>query len=163
MKLVIKLAIASAFIGSSSMTLAQWTYGGGYSHYDELGQGLVYGSLGYQYELNNMTIMPEFRLGVGVGDDTQTVNIGGQNRELILEIDNFISASLRGQYSLSDSVGVFLQPSFSILEKSITDDSIEFTMGAGVSFKATKNVSIEALYESIDSFDALSIGLRFSF
>lgn len=159
-----KLITVTSLVSISSFALADLRFSGGYTHFDELKQGVVYGGIGYEYKLDKIIIMPEIRLGVGVGDENILIDIGdGQATEVILEIDNFISASLRGQYNLNDKFGVFFQPSLSILEKSITDDDIEFTMGAGVAFKISDKVQFEAIYESIDDNDAVSVGLRFKF
>ena len=161
------LAIAG-LVTTSSIASADWSISGGYANFNEDDDGLdvslgaIYASAGYHYESGNVMFMPEIRLGVGVSDD----DIFGVN----VEIDSFFAASIRGQYNVTESFGVFLQPSYARLELtasgngvSFTDDDWEFGFGGGATFKLSDAASIEAFYETYDGTDVISIGARFAF
>jgi opacity protein-like surface antigen len=167
-KTLLKITAIAGLLSLSSLATAEWTVGSGYINLSEddgvvdLSLGAIYASAGYEYSSGQMTFMPELRLGVGVSDDTiQGVNI---------EVDTFFSASIRGQYNVTDSFGVFLQPSYSRLEvtgslngQSFTDDNWEFGFGGGAAFKLSETASLEAAYESVDGSDVLSVAARFKF
>jgi hypothetical protein len=169
MKSTLKSLTIVSLLAASSLASAQgWSFGAGYANYmeDDAGiditLGAIYASAGYTYESGNMSFMPEIRLGVGVSDDS----IQG----IDLEIDSLVIASIRGQYNVTDSFGVFLQPSYGRLEAtasangfSVTEDEWEFGFGGGASFQVSKSASIEALYEAFDEADVLSIAFRMSF
>jgi hypothetical protein len=161
------LAIAG-LLSTSSFASAEWTLSGGYANYMEddagvdISVGAIYASAGYSYESGDMTFMPELRIGVGVGDD----NVGGVK----VEIDTLIIGSIRGQYNVTESFGVFLQPSYGRLEAtasangfSATEDEWDFGFGGGATFKVSESASVEALYESFDGADVLSFGVRVKF
>lgn len=165
---LLKLTVIASLAALSSFANAQWTFSGGYANYNEedggvdISLGAVYASAGYEYTSGKMTFMPELRLGVGVGDDT----LFGVN----VEIDTFIAASVRGQYNVTDSFGVFLQPAYGRLEvsasasgQSASNDTTEFGFGGGASFKISDTASLEALYETFDGTDIISFGARFTF
>lgn len=162
------LTIVSLLAASSFASAEGWNFGGGYANYmeDEAGLdislGAIYASVGYKYDSGNVSFMPELRLGVGVGDDSiQGIDV---------EIDNLLVASIRGQYNVTESFGVFLQPSYGRLEvtasfdgASASADEWEFGFGGGASFQISESSSIEAMYEAFDGADVLSVGLRMSF
>jgi opacity protein-like surface antigen len=166
-KTVFKITAIAGLLSLSSLASAEWTVGGGYINLSDddgidLSLGALYASAGYEYSSGQMTFMPELRLGVGVSDDT----VQGFN----LEIDTFFAASIRGQYNVTDSFGVFLQPSYARLEttasaggQSFTDDNWEFGFGGGAAFKLSESASLEAAYESFDGSDVLSVAARFKF
>jgi opacity protein-like surface antigen len=165
MKKIFKgLAIASLLAASSLVSAQGWNFSGGYVNYsdDDISLGAIYASAGYAYESGNMEFMPELRLGVGVSDDT----IEGAK----VELDNLIIASIRGQYNVNESFGIFLQPSYGRLEGTVsaggfseTVNDWEFGFGGGASFKVSDSASIEALYEDLNDTDVVSIGLRMTF
>ena len=87
-----------------------------------------------------------------------------------VEVDNFFAASVRAQYNVTESFGVFLQPSYGRLavtaragNVSVSDDEWEFGLGGGVSFKLSDAVALEAFYESFDESDVVSMALRYHF
>ena len=163
-----RIVAISGLLAISSMASAQWNFGAGYANYSESDEGVeisvgaLYASVGYEYVSDKITFMPELRIGTGVTDDTVfDVNI---------EIDSFIAASIRGQYNVNESFGVFLQPSYGRLAvtasangQSFSDDNWEFGFGGGASIKVSDTTSIEAFYESYDASDVLSVAVRFTF
>lgn len=163
-------AVAGLFIASSMAGAQGWNFGGGYANYMEdegidVDLGVIYGSVGYVYESGKMTWMPELRFGTGVSDDTVRV-IGV---DVNAEIDSLIVASLRGQYNVTETFGVFLQPSYGRLDVtasaqgiSLSDDTSELGFGGGAAFKLGDSASIEAIYETFDGSDVLSLGFRMS-
>jgi opacity protein-like surface antigen len=163
-----KLTAIASLVCLSSVASAQWTFSGGYANYNEedsgvdINLGAIYASAGYEYTSGKMTFMPELRLGVGVADDT----VFGVN----VEIDSFVVASIRGQYNVTDSFGVFLQPSYgrsavsaSAGGQSASDNTTEFGFGGGATFKLSETTALEASYESFDGTDVISFGARFTF
>ena len=169
---VVKGIFAAGLLVASSIASAQWTVSGGYANYGEddagidVSLGAIYASAGYEYTSGNITFMPELRLGVGVRDDI--VRVFGERIDV--EIDTFFAASIRGQYNVTESFGVFLQPTYARVEAtastssgSVTEDEWELGFGGGASFSVTKDFRIEALYESFDEADVLSLGVRVNF
>ena len=165
MKNLMKCALITTLLTVPTVASAQWTVGGGYANYSEedgdleLSLGGVYGSAGYKYENGQISFIPEIRIGVGVADDS----VEGIN----VEIDSFLALSLRGQYEVTKDFSVFLQPSYGRLEltanfngQSVSDDEWEFGFGGGAAFKVSDTTSIEAIYESFDGTDVLSLGFR---
>lgn len=162
------LTIVGLLAASSFVSAEGWNFGGGYGNYMEsdggsdISLGAIYASAGYTYDSGQMTFMPSLRLGVGLGDDS----VEGVK----VEIDTLVIASIRGQYNVTDSFGVFLQPSYGRLEatatfngRTATSDDWEFGFGGGASFKVSDSFSIEAMYEAFDEADVLSIGFRTTF
>jgi hypothetical protein len=128
---ILKGLTIAGLVTTSSVASADWTFSGGYANFSEDDSGLdislgaLYASAGYHFESDEFVFMPELRLGVGISDD----NVLGVN----VEIDSFFAASIRGQYNVTESFGVFLQPSYGRLEltasadgQSFTDDDWEF-------------------------------------
>lgn len=152
----------------SSLASADWTISGGYSNYgeddggDDISLGVIYAGVGYEFQSENLTFMPELRYGKGVGDD----KISG----VTLEVDSFFSVSVRGQYKVTDTFAVFLQPAYSRLEAtasvsnlSYTEDEWEFGIGGGAAFTLSEKFQLEALYENYDGSNVFSFGGRYKF
>jgi opacity protein-like surface antigen len=128
----------------------------------------MYGSLAYKYENfdNGFFLMPELRLGTGVGDDS--MNVSGN--KVKIEIDSFMALSVRGQYDYRNGAYVYVMPSYANLDitasfnnQSASEDDWEFGIGAGVGYRINKKVSVEASYESYNDADFLSVGFKYAF
>lgn len=169
MKMLIKAFSCSLLLTASMSANADWSVSGGFSSFEgdidsseSISLGAVYGGLGYTFDRGDFTFMPEVRLGFGVGDDSANgVNI---------EVDNLVVASVRGQYNVNESFGIFVQPSYGRIEatasfvgESISDNGWETGIGTGASYKLSKNASIEAMYEQFDSADITSFSFRYTF
>lgn len=167
-KNVVKGVLGICLLTLAPLANADWTASGGYIDLRQEGEGLdislgaIYASVGYEIKSDSIVIVPELRLGRGITDDT----VLGVN----VEVDSFFAASIRGQYNVTDSFSVFLQPSYARLEatvsgggQSITEDDWEFGFGGGASFKMSESFSLEAIYESFDGSDFVSFGARYSF
>jgi hypothetical protein len=173
MKNVFKgLALTSLLTVSSIVSATGWNLSGGYSNFmvddDDVDTslGIVYGGVGYTYESGNMSFMPELRLGMGIGND----NVESFGVDIYLEIESFVALSIRSQYDVTENFGIFLQPTYGLLEAtasaegiSVTEDEWSFGFGGGAAFKISESASIEALYERYDETDVLSLALRLKF
>ena len=164
----LKALVAVSILALSSSASASWTAGGGYTKISDsedgidINLGVAFASVGYEFVSTNIIIMPELRLGVGVSED----KVFGVN----VEVDSFIAGSVRGKLIVSDSVGVFLQPTYTRLEltasamgQSESADDWELGFGGGASYKLSDSASIEAIYEVIDGTDFISFGYRSHF
>jgi hypothetical protein len=158
----------AGLLAVSSLASADWTVSGGYSNYseddgaDDISLNVIYAGVGYEFQSGNVTFMPELRYGVGVGDD----KLYG----VTVEVDSFFSASIRGQYNVTDTFAVFLQPAYSRLEvtasvsnRSFTEDEWEFGIGGGAAFVLSEKFQLEALYENYDGSNVFSFGGRYKF
>ena len=67
--------------------------------------GAVVGSIGYKIKIGNVFyLVPEFRAGMGISDDS----VNYQGVSVKFELDRFMAFSLRGQFELSNGM-YFLQ------------------------------------------------------
>ncbi len=168
MKILFKAFSCSLLLGASMAANADWSGSFGYASVSEdiestdISVGIAYGSIGYSYDNGDFTITPELRLGTGIRDDyVEGVNV---------EVDSFVAASVRGQYNVHESFGLFVQPSYARLEatarigsRSASASEWEFGLGGGASLKISEGAYVEALYESFDASDVLSVGVRINF
>jgi len=129
--------------------------------------------VGIAYELDTnserFTLVPEFKLGIGVNDDTAAV-FGSDVVPADVAIKHYIVLSLRGNYALSDSVYLFAQPVYANLEievsnfgESDSDNQWDFGFGVGLGFSSMDNFSLELSYEEIDDSDLLTGAVRYRF
>ena len=115
--------------------------------------------------------MPELRIGTGVSDDEVDFDGSGDIIYRVdVEIKTFTALSLRGQYDISDSVSVFVQPVYANLDveasgfgRSASDDEWDFGVGAGLIARANEQYSFEVSYERFDETDVISAGVRYHF
>jgi hypothetical protein len=169
MKALIKTLGCSLLLTASMSANADWSVSGGFTSFQDdidssesLSLGALHGGLGYTFDRGNFTFIPELRVGFGIGDDSAY--------GVDVEVDNLVIASLRGQYNVNDSFGIFVQPSYGRLEvsasgsgASFSNDDWETGIGTGASYKLGKNASIEAMYEQFDSADVFSFSFRYTF
>ncbi|MBA6252948.1 MULTISPECIES: outer membrane beta-barrel protein [unclassified Colwellia] len=166
-----KTAIAlTLFSLSLTAVAADWQVGGGFgqlsdsSDGDDISLNFIYGSVAYKIEnsAKNFYLMPELRLGTGVGDDS----LYGAK----IKVESLLALSLRGQYDFNNRAYVYVMPSYANLDlkasyrgESASDDSWEFGIGAGVGYSLNKKVSVEASYETYDGTKLLSVGFKYAF
>ncbi|MEX0617622.1 MAG: outer membrane beta-barrel protein [Pseudohongiellaceae bacterium] len=154
-----------AALALSGTASAQVVVSGGYFEISEdsadLSFGGVAGSVGYIIEMSpGFTIVPEMRLGTGTKDDSAA--------GFDFEVKSFYSVLVRGEWAIGDRFYAFLAPSYSNLDIeasgfgfNIRDDDWEIGGGAGLGFRITDYISIEAAAEKYENVDVLTVGLRF--
>ncbi|MGL4939209.1 outer membrane protein [Shewanella sp.] len=170
-------------VASSSLVAAEveptnsWVAGVSYMNLSDESDGVdisvggVAGSLGYQFKSGeNFYLVPEVRLGTGVGSDS--FSLSGIDVEV--ELDTFIALSLRGQFEFDNGVYLYAAPTYANAEftakasyfgqtASSTEDSWEFGVGGGVGYRFSQVTSAELSYEQFDGIDVFSVGLKFNF
>lgn len=170
----ITLALGATLALCSSVAHAQWSVSGGYTNVSsdddaiDISVGAITAGLGYSFtsESGDWSIMPEFRAGVGVGDDT--VRLSGIDVDI--ELSRYLSANIRGSYHLNDIVTLYVQPAYTNLEFEVSafgsdasEDEWEFGAGAGINAKLTESISWEIHYERFSDADVISTNVRFAF
>ncbi len=169
MKTLFKALSCSLLLGASMSANADWTPSIGYaslsddSGVTDLSVGAAYVGLGYTFEQDAFTIMPQLRLGYGINDD-RIMNAK-------VEMDNFVAASVRGQYNVTESFGLFIQPSYARFRATVSADGVsasvksdwEFGIGGGAKYVVDEHTALEAVYETFDESDVISVGLRITF
>ena len=150
------------------MANAEWVVGGGFYNLSDEDGGIdvslnaIVASVGFRFESGvNFAVMPELRIGTGVGDDT-VVGVD-------VEIDSLLALSVRGQYEFDSGVYLFGAPAYANLDLkasaggfSASDDEWEFGIGGGVGYRSN-NVSGELSYETYDDTDVIGIAVKFWF
>ncbi|WP_143870664.1 outer membrane beta-barrel protein [Catenovulum sediminis] len=168
-KSVLAIALASASFSS----FANWVGGVSYINLSdddgqmELSLSGIVASLGYKIESDsNFFIMPELRIGTGIGDDTVRF-FGGDFK---VEMNSFTALTVRGQYDLENGAYLFAAPSYANLDvkvsgygESASEDEWEFGIGGGIGFDVNESTSAEFSYEHYDGTDALSVGIKVDF
>ncbi|WP_017444203.1 outer membrane beta-barrel protein [Gayadomonas joobiniege] len=162
-----KVLLASVLAASSFSSMANWVGGLSYVNMSEddldLSVGALVGSISYQVEQENgLSILPTFRAGFGISDDT----VFGVD----LELDSFYAFSVRGQYMASPELYLFVEPSYANAEftassggVSETEDDWEFGLGGGLGYNFSSQAAVEFQYEQYDGTDVLSFGLKVDF
>lgn len=162
----LRLVMVSVLLSVTSIAAqAEFVGGVAYGRLSDSGIDLggLQGLLGYEYSIaENVTLTPEVRFGVGIGDDS----FGGAS----VELGTFYGVNLRAQWNTSSNIYFYLQPSYVNFELeasvggiSASDDTWEFGAGAGVGYQATEKLGFELSYEDFDGASVISAGLRFSF
>ncbi|MGL4613904.1 MAG: outer membrane beta-barrel protein [Shewanella sp.] len=172
------LAVASSSLMAAEVEPTNsWVAGVSYMNLSDESDGVdisvggVAGSLGYQFKSGeNFYLVPEVRLGTGVGSDS--FSLSGIDVEV--ELDTFIALSLRGQFEFDNGVYLYAAPTYANAEftatasylgqtASSTEDSWEFGVGGGIGYRFSPVTSAELSYEQFDGIDVLSVGLKFNF
>ncbi|WP_371195228.1 outer membrane beta-barrel protein [Glaciecola sp. SC05] len=150
----------------STAAIAQASIAGSYANLsaDDLSFGVVNINAAFEFRAQNsqFSLMPELRLGIGVQDDT----LFGTN----VEVDEFQSVALRLNYYASDTIAVFIVPSYARLGIqasqggfSSSASETEFGLGLGVSGKIADEWAVEGSYERYDDTNVLSAAIRYYF
>lgn len=165
-----KIAAVSLLAALPAVASAEWVAGLGFNMWDlDLGgasasPNSISGSIGYKFgpQGEGLKFIPEFRYGLGMGDDTvQGVDI---------EVDNFVALTAKGQYDFTGGGYVFALLGWSDLEanfdgpggsESGSEDETGFGLGAG--FQFNESVATELSFESYDDAEAISLAVKFHF
>lgn len=129
--------------------------------------------VGIAYEIDThserFTLMPEFRIGTSVNDDTAEL-FGDDVVAADVAIKRYLVLSLRGNYALSESIYFFAQPAYANLKIEVSafgtidnDVKSDFGYGIGAGFSPTENFSVEISYENFDETDILTTAVRYRF
>lgn len=179
MKVSYNALAAALTLAFSSSALADWNLSASYNNFSDdtdgvdISLGTITAGVGYKYEYPNskFSVMPELRIGTGVSDDEVDFDGSGDIIYRVdVEIKTFTALSLRGQYDISDSVSVFVQPVYANLDveasgfgRSASDDEWDFGVGAGLIARANEQYSFEVSHERFDETDVISAGVRYHF
>ena len=174
-----KTVLAMLLVGASFSSMANWVGGVGYinvsgedkSNDTDISLNGVVASLGYEFPIdNNLYVTPEFRLGTGIGEDSYTLS--GFNVDV--EMDHFVSFSLRSQYEFNNRFYIFVAPSYSNLKLTakaerdgfsaeVSDDSWDFGFGGGAGYRINQFASAEFMYEEYEDTEIFSLGVKLNF
>jgi len=176
-KKMLQLGAASSLLLASFGASAQWTGSLSYQQYSldddgiSVDLGAITASIGYRFKAtDNFYLVPEFRVGFGVGDDTVRVDTGDGIADVKVELDRLWGFSNRFQYEFETPVYVFGVVSYVNYKAeakfegfSESDDSWETSLGAGAGYMFTPLFGGEVSYERVDGEDLWTIGARFNF
>ena len=170
-----KTLLACLLAVASTSANAEWNAGLSYINLSDSDDGMdmslggIVGHASYDYVISDkFTLVPEFRLGVGVSDDEMVVFA----TPVEVELDLFSAFSVRAQYEVTEQFYVFANPSYGYAKFKITipafsesdsDGDWEFGYGAGAGYQVSDSAALEVRYESFDGTGALSAGVSFSF
>lgn len=168
-KTIVRSAAAASLLLLSVSAHAQWTAGANYTRIslDDFDLDAIVASAGYRFEVaDRFFLVPEVRVGFGVGDDTAefgSIRVKG-------EIDRLWGVSNRFQYDFDSGPYLFGVASYvnykleaSAGGFSASDDSWESGFGGGAGYMFSPLVGGEVSYERVDGEDVYSFGLRFNF
>lgn len=175
-----KTLLAASLFTLSMSASANWLVGGGYTKLsdDGLSLGALYGTVGYEFKQDQISIIPELRFGTGVKKDTY---MGVE-----ADLKSFYSLSTRVQYNLENNVYLYAMPTYSKIRVrgtgtafvnfgggnvrtfaiDETNSDSGWGYGAGIGYHFSETASIEASYEKVsleDNADVLSLGFKYSF
>lgn len=172
--MVKRFFLAAVIAGSSVVATAENIVGGvglGNFSIGDLSFSTLHGSIGYKFNLQNgFYLIPELGLATSISSDEVDFVEGSE-----IEVDRFITLSLKGQYEFDSGAYVFAKASLADLtiefsvdsfSESESDDGKGYGLGAG--YKFNDSFAVEVAYEdfSYDSFldsDLTSISLKANF
>lgn len=156
-----KFIIAFALLASSAYASAdEFVAGAGFANISDgdISVNALYISGGYKFGIaQGFSVVPEVRLGWGVGDDTYYgVNVS---------LDSLYGVDVRAQWD-GDQAYFFAAPSYThsrVKGGGLSASSSDFGGGIGVGYKFNQQISGEVSYESITGTNIVSVGVRFHF
>ncbi len=181
-----KTLLAVALTGLSCSAFAQWEMSAGYVNFSadvddgtDISLNALAASIGHAFPMTDtFKLVPEFRVGFGIGDDKVEVSDIFGSSTVTTELDSYYGVALRAVFETPAGVYLFATPSITKakLDFSVSSDGVsvpdlggsstsdwEAGIGAGVGFQLGEFVGVEAAYEVIDETDFLGIHARFSF
>ncbi len=180
-----RITSALALIVCSTFASADWVGSVNYSHFsDKLGstQSLDLAGLGatfgYRFDISDkIRVIPEARLGFGLGGDTVTTNAAANIRSEF-EINDYVGVAVRGEYALYQDFYAFGVLSYQNIEvkvdavrvngepapfDSLSVSQTDVGIGIGAGWQINEINALEASYENIDGTDIVTVGYRFRF
>lgn len=176
-----KLLLAATLLLTSTANASNWVAGIGYAEINSSGEGLEIKlpgtsfSLGHKFtqEHSNFSIIPEFSLITGSGQDTIETSVVGRVFTYVVdinfEIEEIKTFSVRGQYDVGGSY-MFAGPICSRTELKVSALAVERTahdsdwgylIGGGIDI--SDGMSFELSFNRIGNIDALAAQLRINF
>ena len=172
-----KITLTTLLLGVSYAATADWVGGISYHRITEksdgvkIGLGAMSGSLGHKILIQDQIyIIPEVRVGLGVQDDSFDI----MGIDVGVEVDGFLSLSLKGQMEVDNNLYAYIVPSYANFnvttsvsgygqDMEVTEDSWHFGLGAGLGYRFNQERSVELAYEKFDDVEVMSAGLKFNF
>ena len=158
-----KLIATVMLLTASTFAYAEnFEAGVGYTNLSDSGISLnaLYATGGYTFEVSpGFTIIPECRVGVGVGSD----NYNGVD----IKLDSLYGFNVRAEWQAQQAY-VFVVPSYTNVKMSaslagVSASGSEWDWGGGVGagYKLNDKTSVEFAYEDFTGSKLFSLGLRF--
>ena len=173
----------------------EWIGGVGYLNLaDELdgesiNLGAIVGSLGYKINIHdNFYLIPEVRVGVGIGNDSLYDSYSNDyykaESTIEVEIDSLVALSVRGQFKFKSGIFLYVAPTYSRGSFSIKttykdqyvdedepyieiyndNDSLDdFTVKAGTGFYLSELTSAELSYEKFEGSEVTTLSIKYNF
>ncbi len=168
MKRIISIVVTACALTLGQAAMAETVAGVGFARLSDgdIGLSAIEATIGWKMETaSGFAIIPELRLGTGVGDDQ--IATGAALADV--ELSSALGFNLRTEWSFENTY-VFLQPSYvnyevevSALGFTAAADDWEFGVGAGIGYKMTDWTSIEISYEDIGGTSLIGASIRFEF
>jgi len=134
----------------------------------------AYAGVGYEIDVldTKFSLMPEFRYAIGLDDETFLTQTPSGVFETKIEVERAYMFSLRGNYQITQNVGLFVQPTYSAIKVEVTtkdamlsgkSENSEWGAGVGFDYDFDAKSSVELVYEQFGDSDSVSLGYRFKF
>lgn len=176
-----KKSLCAFILASASChSMANWVVGADYANLSfepndsvDLNFDLLVASFGYEFELmDNFKLVPEYRLGTGINDDSYAFE--GSESGIHVDLQRFTAVSTRIQYDFESGLYLFANPSYGNAKRkssvvylgqpiTSTHEDWEFSFGAGIGFHFNDAISAQLMMERYDESDLISAGVRFAF
>lgn len=180
-----KIIGALALLTCTTIANANWVGSVNYSSFSDkfgpsqdLDLGALGATFGYRFELTDkITLVPEARIGFGLGGDTVTIE-SEQNIRDDFEINDYYGVAVRGEYVVYDHVYVFGVLSYQNIEikldavrvdgepvifDGLTLSQTDLGIGLGAGWHINERNALELSYEDIDGTGLITAGYRVSF
>jgi len=173
----------------------EWVGGVGYLNLadefdrESINLGAIVGSLGYKINIrDNFYLIPEVRVGIGVGNDSLYDSYSNDyyksESTIQVEIDSLIAFSLRGQFEFGSGLYLYVAPTYSrgsfsvrtiYKDQYVDGDELyievydenasldDFTVKGGAGFYFNELTSAELSYEKFEGSEVTTLGIKYNF
>lgn len=132
----------------------------------EVNIDVLVGSIASRHNVSqSFSFVPELRLGVGISDDTVTVESG---ERVEMELEYLLALSLKAQLDVTESLYVFLNPTYAYSSLKSSSETYrasgtnsEFGIGTGAGFEFGNGVAVELSIDKFSDARIASVGLKF--